>query len=239
MSSLKEYLQEATTKTYAYRIKIAGDCTEESSTVLENALQKYQLESMSTWKRTPIAHNPQEFLRRNNARFVSEVCDADVVLKYPVNERILEVYVAINLGIDLERVICFGIKEARLTASEIDAARVIADEGREVSQDDSVMSEDSEQEFSHYDDRMGEYPFGDGSESMFGETYNKAFLEELKKVKEEKGADYFRCYPTKDEIMGDNHRSLWDSLNNMPNMGKGDPDGTKEADVISQASRRN
>ena len=237
MSSLTEYLQEATAKTYAYRIKIAGDCTQESTTIIETALQKYQLESMTSWKRTPIAHNPQEFLRRKNARFVSEVCDADVVLKYPVNERILEVYVAVNLGLDLDRVIVYGVKEPRLTNAVVDAARVENDKGREVTQEDSVMSEDSDQEFSHYDDRMGEYPFGDGSESMFGEEYNKAFLEQLKKIKEEKGADYFRNYPTKGEIMGDEHQSLWDTLHNEPNMGKGDPGGTKEVSINDQNLR--
>lgn len=237
MSSLKEYLQEATSKTYAYRIKIAGDCTQESTTVLENALQKYQLESMSGWKRTPIAHNPQEFLRRKNARFVSEVCDTDVVLKYPVNERILEVYVAVNLGIDLDRVICYGIKEPRLTNSTVEAARVAKDAGREVTQEDSVMSEDSDQDFNHYGDRMGMYPYGDGTEPLFGEEYNKKFLDELAKVKAEKGADYFRCYPTKDQIMGDNHKSLWDTLHNDANMGKGDPGGSKEVSVNDQNLR--
>ena len=39
----------------------------------------------------------------------SEVCSTDVVLKYPVNERILEVYVAVCCGCDPDRVIVYGV----------------------------------------------------------------------------------------------------------------------------------
>jgi len=72
----------------------------------------------------------------------------------------------------------------------------------------------------------------------FGEDYNKKFLETLAKIKAEKGADYFRHYPTKDEIMGDNLKPLWDTMHGVPNMGQG-AESTKEVDVISQSSRRN
>ena len=41
------------------------------------------------------------------------------------------------------------------------------------------------------------------------------------KIKDEKGADYFRTYPSKDELMGDNLRPTYDDLVNTPNMGKG------------------
>lgn len=239
MSTFKDFLAEATSKTYAYRIKIAADCSSEHTTVLENALQKYQLESVTAWKRTPIQQNPPEFVARKNARFTTEVCDADIVLKYPVNERILEVWIAVNLNVDLDRVICYGIKEARKTNIEASAARIEKDRGREVSQDDSVLSDDSGQDFEHYTDHMGEYPFEGMEDSvLFGEEYNEKFLAELKKVKEEKGADYFRNYPTKEELMGDNMWSLWDTLHNEPNMGKGDgPNGAKEVSVNDQNLR--
>jgi hypothetical protein len=74
--------------------------------------------------------------------------------------------------------------------------------------------------------------------AYFGEEYNKKFLDTLAKIKAEKGADYFKNYPTKDEIMGDNLKPMWDTLNNGVNMGRG-TESTKEVDVISQASRRN
>jgi hypothetical protein len=56
---------------------------------------------------------------------------------------------------------------------------------------------------------------------MYGEDYNDKFLAELKRIRDEKGADYFRAYPTKDELMGDNLRPMWDDLHNGTNMGQG------------------
>lgn len=69
------------------------------------------------------------------------------------------------------------------------------------------------------------------SEDLYGETYNKKFLDELARIKAEKGADYFRHYPTKDEIMGDNLKPLWDEIHNSANMGKGEH---KEVSTMDQ-----
>ena len=70
----------------------------------------------------------------------------------------------------------------------------------------------------HYEAQMEDVEVDDYE---FGEAYNQKFLKELEKIKAEKGADYFRAYPTKDEIMGDNLRPMWDDLHNGANMGKG------------------
>ena len=79
---------------------------------LESILSKYNIVSATPWNRQPIQENPMEFQRLKGVNFTSEVCSTDVVLKYPVNDRILEVYVAVNLGVDPERVLCYGIKES-------------------------------------------------------------------------------------------------------------------------------
>lgn len=234
MSTLKEFLQEAEAKTYAYRIKIAGECNAESTTILESSLQKYELVSISPWKRSPIEQNPQAFVKYKGARFTTEVCDTDIELKYPVREKILEVYLAANLGIDLDRIICYGIKESRKIAADLATARMAKDKDRRVSIDDSVMSEDSEQDQSHYDleNVWRDEPV------LYGEQHNEKVLKELKRIKAEKGADYFSNYPSKSELMGDNNWSLWNDLHNKPNMGMTNELG-KEVDVISQSSRRN
>ena len=72
---------------------------------------------------------------------------------------------------------------------------------------------------------------------FFGEEFNKKFLDELAKIKAEKGADYFRNYPNKDELMGEDLKPLWATIHNTANMGKGIEN--KEVDVISQSARRN
>ena len=56
-------------------------------------------------------------------------------------------------------------------------------------------------------------------------------------IKAEKGADYFRHYPSKDEIMGDALKPTWDELNMGVNMGKGVENG-KQVDTVSQSASR-
>ena len=172
-----------------------------------------------------------EFVRAKGVKLVSEVCSTDVVLKYPVHERILEVWLAVHLGLDHDRVLCYNVKDPRKLESDLAAARVANDKDRSVTEDDAVLAKDDGQ--SHYEMQ------NEGLEDAvyFGEEYNKKFLDTLAKIKADKGADYFKNYPTKDEIMGDNLKPMWDTLHNQANMGRGVEN--KEVDVISQSSRRN
>ena len=113
MKELKDIISESLDKEYGYKIKVARDCSNEDLAKLESILAKYNIISATPWKRAPIQENPMEFSRLKGANFTSEVCSSDVVLKYPVNDRVLEVYVAVNLGVDHERVLCYGVKEPR------------------------------------------------------------------------------------------------------------------------------
>jgi len=228
---LKDYITESFNSEYGYRIKIAADCNEDTMSRLEACLQKYDLVSATKWNRTPIEENPSEFVRRKGANFVSEVCTSDVILKYPVNDRILEVWLAANMGIEFDRVIAYGIKDPRTAESERAAERVRNDKDRHVTQDDALLNDKNMEHYKSHQEGVEAGP-------MFGEEHTKLFLEELAKIKAEKGADYFRVYPTKGDLMGDTHREYWDSLHSGVNMGKG-AEGAKEADVISQSSRRN
>ena len=231
MPSLKELLQEAESKTYSYRVKIAGECNEDITDIMESSLQKYEVVNITPWKRTPIEQNPAAFVKYKNARFTSEVCDADIELKYPVREKILEVYLAAAMNIDLERIICYGIKEARRIEADITTARMENNKNRHVTIDDSVMSEDNQEHYKSQNDWIDD-PI------MYGEAHNEKFLAELKKIKEEQGADYFRNYPSKDELMGDNNWDMWNILHNSTNMGMTGEDA-KETDIITQSGRRN
>lgn len=228
---LKDYITESFNREYGYRIKIAADCNEDTMSRLEACLQKYDLVSATKWNRTPIEENPSEFVRRKGVQFVSEVCTTDVILKYPVNDRILEVWLAANMGIEFDRVIAYGIKDPRVDEFDRGAERVKNDKGRYVTQDDALLNNESMEHYTEQQESVEVAP-------MFGEEHTKKFLEELAKIKAEKGADYFRVYPSKGDLMGDTHRAYWDSLHNGVNMGKG-AEGAKEADVISQSSRRN
>ena len=129
---LKQYIAEAFSKEYGYRIKIAADCGNDHMDILEKCLAKYNFVSATPFKRTPIQENPMEFSRIKGVQFTSEVCSSDVILKYPVNERILEVWLAVNMGLDHERVLCYGVKEPRRLEAEITAERQANDVDRNV-----------------------------------------------------------------------------------------------------------
>lgn len=231
MRELKDIINESFSKEYGYKIKVARDCSADDLAKLESVLSKYNIVSATPWNRQPIQENPMEFQRLKGVNFTSEVCSTDVVLKYPVNDRILEVYVAVNLGVDHERVLCYGVKDPRKIESEMAEERVARDEGRLVDIEDAELNKE---EFAHYENENVDVDF---SEALFGEEYNSKFLAELQKIKDEKGADYFRNYPSKDELMGDNVKALYDTITGTAGGGKS-PE-PKHVDVISQSARRN
>jgi|TARA_B110000503_G_scaffold129877_1_gene202609 hypothetical protein len=213
--NLKQLITESFNKEYAYRVKFAHNCGAVEMEQIEQCLSKYNFVSASSFKRTPIEENPSEFYRAKGVKFISEVSSTDVILKYPVNARILEVWLAVNLNLDHERVLAYGVKEPRRLAAEISAERLANDEDRSVTEEDAVLNNEDQ---AHYEAEQDGLDFND---SFFGEEYNAKFLDELQKIKDEKGADYFRTYPSKDELMGDNLRPTYDDLVNTPNMGKG------------------
>ena len=79
---------------------------------------------------------------------VSEVSSTDIVLKYPVNERILEVWLAVNLGLDHERVLCYGVKDPRRIESEMAEIRHEQDKDRYVSEEDAEFNKEEQ---AHYE----------------------------------------------------------------------------------------
>lgn len=226
---LKDYIQESLGKEYFYTVKIAKNCEDDEMTALESALVKYDFRQATPWKRLPIQENPVEFERLKGVRFTSEVCSTIVTLGYPVNERILEVFLAVQMGIPHEHIIVYSTKEPRLDNSVSSKEQLTKNKDRYASMDDAnLVSEESTESINWASGRL----------SLYGEDYNEAFLAELARIKREKGEDYFRVYPSKDEIMGQKHATLMHDLMNTPNMGKG-TESHKEVDIITQSARRN
>jgi len=212
---LKNYITESFSKEYGYRIKFAADCGSEHMDMLEKCLAKYNLVSATPFKRTPIEENPMEFYRVKGTECTSEVCSTDVILKYPVNERILEVWCAVNLGMDHARVLAYNVKDPRRIESEMAEEKAKADEDRRVSEEDAVLNNEDQ---AHYEKQNEDLDF---AKAHFGEEYNKKFLDELQKIKDEKGIEYFRNYPDKDQIMGKDLEELGAQMHGLPNMGRG------------------
>ena len=169
MRELKDIITESFNKEYGYRIKLARDCSADDLSKLENALQKYNLVSATPWKRLPIQENPVEFKRLKGLNTTSEVCSTDVILKYPVNERILEVYVAVCCGCDHERVIVMGVDSPRRIESEMAEERLANDKDRQVEVPEAILDEvDSSADQEHYEAQQE----GISDGPLFGEEYN-------------------------------------------------------------------
>ena len=232
MKLFKDYITESFKKEYGYRVKFAADCDAEHMAKVESCLAKYNLVSATPFKRTPIEENPIEFVRYKGTQCTSEVCSSDIILKYPVNERILEVWLAVNLGLDHSRVLCYGVNDPRRVESEMAEERKVRDDGRIAVADEALLAQE---EITHesYEAAQGD----DVDFDLFGEAYNAKFLAELARLKAEKGADYFTNYPTKSQMMGDDLRAMHDDMMNQPNMGR-TGEQTKEVDSISQASNK-
>ena len=112
--------------------------------------------------------------------------------------------------------------------------RLANDEDRQVEVPEAVLDEvDSSADQDQYEAQQGEVKEG----PLFGEAYNQKFLAELEKIKAEKGADYFRNYPSKDGIMGDDLASMHDNITGKAHGGLA-PEANP-VDVVSQSSRRN
>jgi len=204
--TFKEYIAESFSKSFSYRIKLAGDYGSQDASFIENVLGKYGVQSVSSFKRTPIQEEPLDF-KNKGVQGPTEVSSCDVVLQYPINERLLEVWVAVHLGIDPSKIVIQPTEGPRQLEDNVTRNREEFDKDREVSMDDAELLKDDQ---THYE---AENEFLDLDElGLYGEEFNEKFIAELMKIRDEKGADYFRNYPTKSNLMGDDLKGLADAV---------------------------
>ena len=100
MSTFKDYLTEST-KSYDYKIKIAGEPKDIDKNALETALQKFDLAKMSAGKSTPIMTLPLDFPRLSN----ESVTIFDVTTNYPESPRVMQEYLSDILRIPLTHIV--------------------------------------------------------------------------------------------------------------------------------------
>jgi hypothetical protein len=89
MSTFATYLTEST-KTYEYKVKIAGDIDKDFATKMETALGKFEVAKMSAGKKTPIQSLPLDFPALSN----ESVTIFDVTTNYPSAVREMQEYLA-------------------------------------------------------------------------------------------------------------------------------------------------
>ena len=94
MSTFAQYLTEAT-KSYDYKIKVAGPLADDFANKMETALQKFEVAKMSAGKKTPIMTQPLDFPQLSN----EEVTIYDVTTNYPVSVRELKEYLGVYMNL--------------------------------------------------------------------------------------------------------------------------------------------
>ena len=94
MSTFATYLTEST-KTYEYKVKIAGDIDKDFATKMETALGKFEVAKMSAGKKTPIQSLPLDFPALSN----ESVTIFDVTTGYPSAVREMQEYLADYMNI--------------------------------------------------------------------------------------------------------------------------------------------
>ena len=162
MSTFKDYLTEST-KSYDYKIKIAGDSRSIDKNALETALKKFDLASMSAGKTTPIMTLPLDFPALSN----ESVTIFDVTTNYPESPRVMHEYLSDLLRIPLTHIV---VRKPGEPTEEYQA--------------DMQIGQKSEYANKLMDIEMKDAPKVK-AEEHFGDKYNMGLLKELMKTKAE------------------------------------------------------
>jgi len=176
MSTFTQYLTE-TTKSYDYKVKVAGTIADDFKNRMETALQKFELAKMSAGKKTPIQSMPLDFPALSN----EEVTIFDVTTNYPVSVNVLKEYLADYMNVNASMIVVR--KPGEPTEEYQDQ---MANAGKS---DFANKLADVEQKF------QDNAPTGRGkADDLSGDKYNMSLMRELLKTKSykveiEKGKD--------------------------------------------------
>ena len=162
MSTFKDYLTEST-KSYDYKIKIAGEPKDIDKNALETALQKFDLAKMSAGKSTPIMTLPLDFPRLSN----EQVTIFDVTTNYPESPRVMHEYLSDLLRIPMTHIV---VKKPGEPSEEY--------------QDEMQVAKKSEYANKLHDIEYKDAPKVNADEHT-GDKYNMGLLKELLKDREE------------------------------------------------------
>jgi len=108
MRSLLQILTEST-KTYEFKIGVAGDLPEGFAESLRTALEKYKVANLSSGKRTPITERPLDFPQLQNVN----VTYFEAELMYPSTPQVLQEYVGQCCGVDQAHIIVRNANDPR------------------------------------------------------------------------------------------------------------------------------
>ena len=162
MSTFKDYLTEST-KSYDYKVKVAGMIADDFASRMETALQKFEVAKMSAGKKTPIMTLPLDFPALSN----ESVTIFDVTTNYPVAVNTLKEYLADYMNMNSSLIV---VRKPGEPTEEYQA--------------DMQIGQKSEYANKLMDIEMKDAPKVK-AEDFYGDKYNMGLLKELMKTKAE------------------------------------------------------
>ena len=162
MSMFKDYLTESA-KSYDYKVKVAGDISDDFASRMETALQKFEVAKLSAGKKTPIMTLPLDFPQLSN----ESVTIFDVTTNYPVAVNTLKEYLADYMNINASLIV---VRKPGEPTEEYQA--------------DMQIGQKSEYANKLLDIEMKDAPKVK-AEDFYGDKYNMGLLKELMKTKSE------------------------------------------------------
>lgn len=155
-------------KTYDFKIGIAGELPDGCETEMKSCLEKFQVDSMSAGKKTPIQERPLDFPQLQNM----EVTYYEVSVNYPTTTQVLQEYIGKCCGID--------------------QSYIIVRKPGEPQEEYQAESEQTEYEVKLTQEDMG----GESAQESVAGNRVMDLLKELEVARKERSTDYVGEVPT-------------------------------------------
>ena len=163
MSTFKDYLTEST-KSYDYKVKVAGDISDDFASRMETALAKFEVAKMSAGKKTPIMTMPLDFPALSN----ESVTIFDVTTNYPVTANVMKEYLSDYMNINASMIV---VRKPGEPTEEYQANMQIGQKSEYANKLQDVEMKDAPKH---------------KAEEFFGDKYNMSLMRELLKSKKDK-----------------------------------------------------
>ena len=157
MKSFSKFLMESK-KQYAFRVKLACECSKEQLAALKTALDKYKVSAISEPKSTPIATSHSGFEHLNNV----ELTIIDILTDYPANAVQIREMIRDSLGIPESHIMVRTPGEEANALPVVQQKEAVLDKDYEKSKDPSMLV-DLDSLFK--DHKSIEYPFAAKSDA--------------------------------------------------------------------------
>jgi hypothetical protein len=181
MTNFKQYLAEST-KEYNYKIKVAGDLSEDFGSRLETALRKYEVKTLSKGKKTPIQEVPLDFSHLKN----EAVTIFELTTMYPASVFEMRTLIADSM---------------RLHPNQI----VVRKPGEPTEEYQEEMKAKAEKK-SEFKSMLQDIEYKDApkvkADEVYGDRANQSLLKELLKARKDFDAAQFAAKPkVEQEVM--------------------------------------